>query len=171
MVSLFTQWTGPRVTRGPCRQPLREAEPCHASKSQLSHKEDPNFVAEWEKATWQCEQRLMATLIDHLSKIETLSNNTIREAAKLCYNTLMGIFPDRAKDALQDILQKSERNGQSPIRGKDQSSKTVAALAAKIQSRQLNKRHLNNFQLNSKSCKLKYIKHCMLNFNHYIGIM
>ena len=84
-------------------------------KIAVLNKDDPNFVAEWDKATQMCEQTLISTLINHLTRIETCSNHTIREAAKSCYNTLKGIYPDRAKDALEDILKGSERECQQRL--------------------------------------------------------
>ena len=80
----------------------------------------------------------MSTLTDHLSKIKAATNNKIREAAKTCYNTLKEIFLDKAKEALQDTLKKSEKERQqrAESRKRKKRNRIVAVAAAKCQSSQ-----------------------------------
>ena len=76
-------------------------------KPMVIDKEDPQFVAKWETAIRQSEQKLANILIEHLKETATKTNLAIRELGKETL-TLKAIDPSRAKDVIDRTLEEAQ---------------------------------------------------------------
>ena len=78
-------------------------------------KDNPTFMANWEKAVRECERKLTETKIDHLKNTAEKTNLTIRATTKETYGNLKTIDPDGATDILKQALADVEEKRQEKI--------------------------------------------------------
>ena len=84
-------------------------------KPMVIDKDNPTFMANWEKAVRECERKLTETKIDHLNNTAEKTNLTIRATTKQTYGNLKTIDPDGATDILKQALADAEEKRQEKI--------------------------------------------------------
>ena len=84
-------------------------------KPMVIDKDNPTFVANWEKAVRECERKLTETIINHLKNTAEKTNLTIRATTKETYGNLKTIDPDGATDILKQALADAEEKRQEKI--------------------------------------------------------
>ena len=77
-------------------------------KPMVVDKDDPDFVASWNKAIKECENRLIQTILNHLGNMITKTNLAIRATTKEAYNSLKTLQPAGAAQAVKDTLEEAE---------------------------------------------------------------
>ena len=77
-------------------------------KPMVIDKDEPEFVAKWELAIRQCEQKLANTIIEHLNNTATNTNLTIRSLGKDTFQALKAIDPSRAKEVMERTLEEAQ---------------------------------------------------------------
>lgn len=77
-------------------------------KPLVIHKDHPDLIQKWEKATKDTEKKLIGILQEHLTKLTMETNDKIRKDTKSTYAKLKSIDKATAKITLEEILKVAE---------------------------------------------------------------
>ena len=77
-------------------------------KPMVIDKDNPDFVASWDKAIKECENCLVQTILDYLKSTVTKTNLAIRATTKEAYQNLKKMQPSGAAQAVKQTLEEAE---------------------------------------------------------------